>query len=158
MKNGKKFTADLEQASFEQTGMTRKRKILPIAIVICLPILLYLQTVGFGFIGFDDKEVITKNINFLSDLRNIPEAFTKDAFIGKNSHFYRPVQTLSYMTDIFLSGGNHPWMYHLTHVLLIGAISCLLFLLLLKLAIPVKPALIGTLMYCAHPLFISLIT
>jgi tetratricopeptide (TPR) repeat protein len=57
-----------------------------------------------------------------------------------------------------LSGGNNTWMYHLTQVLLFGLISCLLFLLLRKFLIPLKLALISTLIFCAHPLFIPSIT
>ncbi len=47
------------------------------------------------------------------------------------------------------------WMYHLTNILLWGLIACSLFLLLRKFLIPSKPALLSTLIYCAHPLFIS---
>ncbi|MBN2351715.1 MAG: tetratricopeptide repeat protein [Spirochaetales bacterium] len=131
-----------------------KNTILPI-LVFCLPVFLYLQTVSFGFIGFDDRDVITKNIVALSDFANIPNAFQKDAFLGKTSQFYRPMQTLSFMVDTQLSGGNNPWMYHLTSVVLLGLIALVLFLLLRKLLIPLKRAFISTLLFSAHPLFIS---
>ncbi len=134
-----------------------KKTLFPLAVVFCLTVLLYLQTITFGFIGFDDKELIVKNISYLSDIGNIAQVFLKDAFLGNTSHFYRPLQTVSYMTDIFLSGGNNAWMYHLTHVLLFGSVSCLVFLLLIKFSIPSKAAFISTLIYCAHPLFISLV-
>jgi tetratricopeptide (TPR) repeat protein len=137
---------------------SNKKTILLLIVVFCLPVLLYMQTLGFGFIGFDDKEVITKNINFLSDAGNIPRAFLLDAFMGKNTQFYRPVQTVSYMTDIWLSGGNNLWMYHLTNVLLFGLTACLLFLLLRRFQVPAKLAVISTASYCAHPLFIPSVT
>jgi tetratricopeptide (TPR) repeat protein len=133
----------------------KKNTILPVIIVFCLPVLLYLQTLSFGFIGFVDTDITAGNIAFLSDFRNAPQAFLTDAFLVKSSHFYRPMLTLSYMADIHLSGGNNVWMYHLTNILLFGLISCLLFGLFRKFLIPLKLALLSTLIYCAHPLFIS---
>ncbi len=131
-----------------------KNTLLPL-LVFFLPFLLYLQTVTFGFIGFDDRDVISQNIHVLSDFGNIPQAFQKDAFLGKSSQFYRPMQTLSFMVDTQLSGGNNPWMYHLTNVVLMGLIALVLFLLLRKLLIPLPLAFAGTLIFCVHPLFVS---
>lgn len=133
----------------------RKEIILPLLIVFCLPVLLYLQTLKFGLTNFDDDQLIQKNIPFLKDFNNAPHAFLTDAFTDQSSYFYRPMQTLSYMVDIHLSGKKNNWMYHLTNVLLLGFISCLLFLLLRRFKIPLKLALLGTLVYCAHPLFVS---
>ena len=128
---------------------------LPLIIAFCVPVLLYLQTVTFGFTYFDDDGLIIKNIDFLKNFGNIGKAFLTDAFIIKMSSFYRPLQTLSYMVDIQLSGGNNPWMFHLSNIVLIGAISCSLFILLRKFSIQPKLALLGTLIYCIHPLFVS---
>ncbi|MGD1044475.1 MAG: hypothetical protein ABR936_03985, partial [Bacteroidota bacterium] len=145
----KNLTANKEELHSKQILLiflkNKKDTILPIVIVFCLPVLLYLQTLSFGFIYFDDNEIITNNIAFLSDFRNAPQVFLKDAFIVKSSHFYRPLQTLSYMADICLSGGNNTWMYHLTNILLLGLIACLLFLLFRKFLIPLKLALLSTL-------------
>ncbi len=133
----------------------KKDIILPVTVVFCFPVLLYLQTLRFGFTYADDNEIIANNIAFLSDFRNVPQAFLTDASLTKNSHFYRPLQTLSYMADVQLSGGDNIWMYHLTNILLWGLIACSLFLLFRKFSVPLKLALLSTLIYCAHPLFIS---
>jgi hypothetical protein len=133
----------------------KKDTILPLIIVFCLPVLLYLQTLSFGFTYADDNDIIINNITFLSNFRNAPQAFLKDAFLEKGIHLYRPMQTLSYMADIRLSGGNNTWMYHLTNILLLGLIACLLFLLFRKFLVPLKLALLSTLVYCVHPLFTS---
>jgi len=129
--------------------------LIPFIIAFCVPVLLYLQTLGFGFTYFDDDGIIIKNISFLSDLGNARKAFLTDAFVIKMSSFYRPLQTLSLMTDIKLAGGNHAWMYHLTNILILGLISCTLFLLLKRFFIPPTIALLGALIYCTHPLFVS---
>ena len=133
----------------------KKSSALFIIIAFCLPVLIYLQTLNFGLSHLDDDNIITKKYTFLSDLGNARKAFLTDAFADKSSSFYRPLQTLSYMADIKLSGGNKNWMYHLSNVLLLGAISCLLFLLFRRLLIPPKLALLSTLVFCAHPLFVS---
>ena len=124
-------------------------------IAFCFPVMIYLQTINFKFTYFDDDRIISNNIPFLSNFNNAPQTFLTGAFIGKDEQFYRPLQTLSYMTDIQLSGKNKTWMFHLTNILLLGFVSCLLFLFLRRLLIPARLALSGTLIYCAHPLFVS---
>ena len=155
----KNLTANKKELHLKQILLTflknKKDTILPVIIVFCLPVLLYIQTLGFGFTCFDDNGIIINNITFLSNFRNAPQVFLTDAFLIKSSHFYRPLQNLSYMADIGLSGGNYTWMYHLTNILLVGLIACLLFLLLRKFLIPLKLALLSTVVYFAHPLFIS---
>ncbi len=133
----------------------RSETILQLLIVFFVPVLLYLQTLSFGFTYFDDDGLIVNNLAFLSDFKNASQVFTCDAFITKISPFYRPLQSLSYMIDIHLSGGNNTWMYHLSNVLLLGLIACLLFLILLRLRIRSQFALLTTIIYCAHPLFVS---
>jgi len=129
--------------------------LLPIFIVFCIPVILYLQTVKFGFTNFDDDQIIANNITFLSDFRNVHQAFLTDAFITKTSPFYRPLQTVSYMVDIKLSGAKNTTMFHLSNILLLGVIACSLFLLLKRFLIPSKLALCSTLIFCVHPLFVS---
>jgi tetratricopeptide (TPR) repeat protein len=95
------------------------------------------------------------NIDLLKDFRNAPKAFTTDAFIEETGSYYRPLQTLSYMVDLQISGENSTWMLHLTNVLLLGAISVLMLLFLKQFFIPSKLALASTLIYVVHPLFVS---
>jgi tetratricopeptide (TPR) repeat protein len=157
-KNDRNIKHQPKKNTFKVTSLplsNNKNKFLPYIIVFCIPVLLYIQTLTFGFTYFDDDDIIINNLAFFSDFNNAHLAFLTDAFIGKSSSFYRPLQTLSYMIDIQLSGGNHAWMYHLSNVLLIGCIACSLFILLRKFSIPEKTALLGTLIYCAHPLFVS---
>jgi tetratricopeptide (TPR) repeat protein len=155
----KNLTANKGELHSKQILLTflknKKGTILPVIIVFCLPLLLYLQTLSFGLTYFDDNEIIINNITFLSNFRNAPQVFLIDAFLGKSTPLYRPLQTLSYMADMHLSGVNNTWMYHLTNILLLGLIACSLFLLFRKFLIPLKLALLSTLVYCAHPLFIS---
>jgi tetratricopeptide (TPR) repeat protein len=151
----KKLTEKPVEMKTPDRSRSGREMILSLIIVFCLPVLLYLQTSKFGLIDFDDDGLITKNLTFLSDFDNAPRVFMTDAFADKSSRFYRPLQTLSYMVDIQLSGKNDTWMFHLTNILLLGLIACILFLLLRKFLIPFRLALLSTLVYCAHPLFVS---
>ena len=63
--------------------------ILPMIISFCFPVILYIQTLNFGFIYFDEDGILMNNIDFLKDTKHIFHAFLTDAFIGK-SLFYRP--------------------------------------------------------------------
>jgi tetratricopeptide (TPR) repeat protein len=126
-----------------------------LVISVCFPILLYLQTAGFKFTYFDDDRIIINNIPFLSHLGNVFPAFLTDAFMLKMSSFYRPLQTVSYIVDMQLSGTGSAWMFHVSNILLLGLISGLLFLLLKRFSIPPRLALLAALIYCVHPLFIS---
>ena len=102
--------------------------------------------------------MISNNINFLGNFGNVPKAFLTDQFINHFSKFYRPLGTFSYMIDIQLSGGNFPWIYHFSNILLFSLISSLLFLMLRRFNISPRHALSGTLIFCVHPLFVSAVT
>ncbi len=128
---------------------------IPFIMVFALPVLVYFQTISFRFTHFDDTQIISNNMSFLEDLSNLPGAFSTGAFILENSSFYRPMQTVSYMIDIALSGGNKPWMYHLTNVLLLGLISLVFLQLLKRFSVPPKLAMYAVLIFSLHPLFIS---
>ena len=144
--------------SKDKTAPAKKSTLLPYILVFCIPVFLYLHTLSFKFTAFDDDHLIIDNLTFLSDFSNAPQVFLKEAFVDKSGHFYRPMQTLSYMIDIKLSGGNNAWMYHLVNVLLLGFIACLLYKLLLKFSVSKRLALLSTMVYCAHPLFVSAVS
>jgi len=129
--------------------------LLPYIAVFCIPVLLYLQTVSFGFTHFDDDNIILHNTSFLGNVGNFKRVFTTDAFMAKAGLFYRPLQTFSFMIDARFSSINQPWMYHLSSVLLLGLLALLLYRLLKKFHIQTSLALFGTVLFCVHPLFIS---
>lgn len=124
-------------------------------IVFFIPILLYIQTLTFGYVKFDDNVIIQSNASFLNDINNLPKLFFTDAFLNGSSEFYRPLQSVSYMFSMIISGDKNPIMFHLTNLVLLGFISCSLFILLVKLSIPKKISLFGTLIFSVHPLFVS---
>jgi len=126
-----------------------------IIIVFCTPVLLYIQTITYGFTHFDDDVIISNNYEFLNKTNNIPQAFLTNAFIQKGGTFYRPLQTISYIIDTQFSNGNNAWMYHLSNILLWGLIAVALYLFLKRFLLSPILSLISTIGYCVHPLFVS---
>lgn len=149
MKPNKSTTTQVKAVS------VMKQKYLTLLIVFLLPLGLYVQTLSFGLTGFDDDYLIANNSSFLNNFKNLPQAFTSDAFISKGGTFYRPLQTVSYMFDIHISGENAYWMFHLSNALFIACIAIALFLLLKRLGITQKLAMYASLLYGVHPLFVS---
>lgn len=132
-----------------------RRNTLQILVVFCVPVLLYLHTLTFGFTNFDDANLIITNAAFLGDFGNAPRVFLTDAFLNKTTTFYRPLQTLTYMIDVRLAGGISAAAFHLTNLLLLGCIACTLLQVLKKFLVPATLAVLATLLYCLHPLFVS---
>ena len=146
---------NIQKPKIDNTPKIKISKTFASILVFIIPILLYIQTIKFGFVNFDDNSIIIKNIKYLSNFSNIFNAFATDQFIDKSSAFYRPIGTISYMLDIQLSSANHAWMFHFINVLLFGIASFLMFLFLQKFRIAVKTALCIALIFCVHPLFTS---
>ena len=125
------------------------------AIIFCAILLLYAKTIGFDYSYMDDKQILIDNKAFF-EAKDVQKVFTTDAFLMENnSSYYRPLQSLSFMADVVISGGLHPWMFHLTNIILFGIIGCLLFFVLLKCKIPQKVSFWGALTFCFHPLFVA---
>ena len=73
-------------------------------ILLLVPFFIYIKTVGFDFINMDDVAIIYNNLDTLMHWKNIGFAFKTDAFLGPHGDFYRPIQTVSFMLDAWISG------------------------------------------------------
>lgn len=104
---------------------------------------------------FDDDTLLMSNKEFFTKDGSLSKIFTTDAFMRKDQTFYRPLQNMSFLMDVKISGGMNTWMFHLTNVLLFSFIAFSLYFLLLIFKISPLYALLGSLFYAAHPLFAS---
>lgn len=128
-----------------------------ITLLVLLPFFLYIKTVGYLLINFDDVAIIINNIDFLSDIKNIGTAFKTDAFIGAHGDFYRPLQTVTLMFDTIIGGGK-PWLYHFSN-LIYHILTVVSFYFLLRLfKIKNLTALIVVLVFSVHPLLASAVS
>ncbi len=127
------------------------------ALLVFLPFFVFIKTVSFEFIDFDDVSIIVNNSQLLGSIKNIGLAFTTDAFLSSHGDFYRPLQTVSYFLDALI-GGERPLIYHLTnliyHLLTVIAVYNLLRLLHIR----NLSALFASLVFSVHPLLASAIS
>ena len=112
---------------------------LPSLLLFLLACLLYLNTLGHGFV-FDDGALILQN-PAVTEMR-------WEQILGAGS--YRPVRTLTYALNYAL-GGDDPIGYHFLNLLLHGLNAVLLFRLLATWLGSLFPAFAGTLIFVVHP-------
>ncbi|MDR3609702.1 MAG: tetratricopeptide repeat protein [Ignavibacteriaceae bacterium] len=136
------------------TSESRNKFYLSLFLLIIIPAVLYFKVIDFNFSTYDDTAIITNNYAIISDIKNIPLAFTVDAFFTHHTSFYRPLQIVSFMADAQISG-EKPWAYHLTNLILHILTGVVFFILLIKLNIKRGTALFFALLYSVHPLLTS---
>lgn len=141
----------------KQKRMTNKEAPLkwwkPYVFIIVIGTLLYSQTLFFDFTYLDDNVLILDYQYFMRNLSNIGQAFKQDVFhvLHVESHFYRPILTLSFMIDTQL-GSASPWIFHVTNIIVHIVSSCLVFLLLVKLKYTKDLSFFVSLIFTVHPL------
>lgn len=124
-------------------------------IIFFFSFLLYSQSINFKYTMFDDDSLLIKNKEFFTTDRDLKTIFTTDAFLTTEGTFYRPLQNISFLIDAKVFGIMDVRMFHFTNVFLFALIALSLYFLLLKFNISHLIAFFGTLVYAAHPLFVS---
>lgn len=122
----------------------------PYFILFVLGFLLYGQSLFFSFSYFDDQSLILDNAPILSNLENIGEVFTSDAFFSSAKFYYRPILNLSFMLDMQV-GGTLPFIYHLVNILIHILVAFLVFRLFIKLNYKRELAFLFATIFLVHP-------
>jgi tetratricopeptide (TPR) repeat protein len=91
-------------------------------LVLCV-LAVYAQTLGFGFVGYDDPEYVLNNDRVLRGLSWEGLRWAFGSFFAAN---WFPLTWLSLMLDAEIAGAA-PRMFHLTNLLLHAASTLLLF-------------------------------
>jgi len=123
-----------------------------IVIILAAVTCVYVQTLRFGFVNYDDDELVYRNGAFLSQWSHVGTAFVTDAFVGVGggSVYYRPLLMVSYIADYhvwhFSAGG-----YHFTNILLHALTSVGVFVLALLIVKTEILALFAGLIFALHP-------
>jgi tetratricopeptide (TPR) repeat protein len=127
---------------------------LSIALV-GLILIVYAQTISFGYSGFDDEYLVKDNIPVFQDISNLKNFLTQDVFLGKQEVlFYRPIQAISYMFDTVV-GGPKPSSYHASNLIIHCLASCALLSLLLLLKFRKLPSFFFSALFALHPIFVQ---
>ncbi|QDT56282.1 hypothetical protein Pan44_43350 [Caulifigura coniformis] len=123
-----------------------------IAILVLLSVLVYGQTVTFGFVQLDDQEYVTGNVHVLGGLswKGIQWAFSPTAY-GAN---WIPLVWLSLMLDVEV-WGDFAGGFHLTNVALHTINAALLFVLLNRMTGSAARSLLVAALFCVHPLHVE---
>ena len=124
----------------------------PIWIIAALAFAIYFQTFFFDFVKLDDIPILRFNQEYFRNISNIPDAFTRDAFVQEDGAFYRPLQTVTFIIETNISGGE-PYIFHITNVILHIITSIGVFLLFRKMNFRGYIPFLSGLLYAVHPLF-----
>ncbi|MDD5022473.1 MAG: hypothetical protein PHR82_10165, partial [Endomicrobiaceae bacterium] len=108
---------------------------------------LYYKTLSYDISGLDDDTFITMNF----DKTSLVDVFTKTIFLNNISAFYRPILSLSFMIDNFVSNSS-PYAMHTTNVLLHIISSLLIFFFLKRYHFNIVLSFLITLLFATHPI------
>lgn len=127
-----------------------------ILATIAVAVLVYLNTLGHGFV-YDDK--VIAQTPAMHDPWNLAGIFGSDLYGGTHAHvdLYRPLTVLSlalnwWMNGVFGAASASPFLFHLTNVLLHAAASVLVFVFAERLSLSRWAALAAALVFAVHPL------
>lgn len=122
-------------------------------MIICVALVIYGQTLGFGMIGFDDSSIITLNKELWNKPVDMERMFTTDTYIQSQGEYYRPITSLSYYAEPKLMGTTQTWAYHLTNILLFIVVALALRRIVRLFGATADIATAVALLFVAHPLF-----
>lgn len=121
-----------------------------VALITLTCVAVYYQTLSYGYSLHDDDTMVSLNLEFISDISNLKEAFLTDAWCKKQTiELYRPLQTATYILDAQTSD-DVAFAIHRTNLLL-HILCCIgVFYLLLALSFDRGTSLAGALVYAVH--------
>src|SRR3989344_3139735 len=134
--------------SFEDVFLKNNRPYVWIAL---LAFVVFSQTLFFGYAYLDDNVVVFDKQHIYGNFANIGRAFTED--FGSSvtgGYYYRPMPTIVQILNTVVAG-THPFIYHLTNVLLHVAASTLVFALFLNLRHTRAASLLAASIFAVHP-------
>jgi tetratricopeptide (TPR) repeat protein len=134
--------------------MKKARFMVPAMVAVAA----YARTIGFGFTGLDDRDLVVDDQGFLAQASSLWRVFAPGRaymhVVDAGHGYWRPLVTWTYALDALL-GGASPLAYHATNVVLHAAACVLLWRLLLALELGARAALAGVLVFAVHPALAS---
>lgn len=124
-------------------------------IVIIVVFSLYQKAINYELLQLDDMEIISSNISYISEIKNIPNFFLQDVFFNNKFKYYRPILPLSFSLETIIFG-YHPQVYHTSNILLFIISFYLIYFFCLKLQLNKNISKFFCLLFLVHPIFTSL--
>jgi protein O-mannosyl-transferase len=109
--------------------------------------LCYAQTLGFGFVNWDDLDLVLKNPLVL-DPSSVP---LLHRLTTPEVGYPVPVTLLSYRLEYLLAGFDHPWLQHAVNVVIHLASVTLLFRMARGLGLGTAAAALASAFFGLHP-------
>ena len=124
-----------------------------ILLIVVSILLLYYQVLDNEYTKLDDVIMIENEWDNLHQTENLTEAFKDDIFKEPKGAYYRPVQTLTYMLDVWLfdPSKDNPTPFFVSSILLFILNSILLYYFLLDFKINPIYAALSVLFLNIHP-------
>ena len=113
--------------------------------------LIYANAIGNAF-QYDDRHSIVTN-DHIRSLESIPEFFSHPEYFSRDEDkaMYRPLLLATFALNHSWSG-YETWSYHLINIFLHALASVMVWLLFIELRLSLCLALLGGVMFAAHPL------
>lgn len=133
------------QSSAQTNGRTSR---ILVCILLLLAALIYLRTLGFGFLGYDDPHQVYDNYIVTGglNLETVKRSFT--SFVIAH---YQPLVTISFAVEYALVGSS-PFLYHLDNLILHLLNVILLYVLALRITKNRAGALFVAAAFALHPM------
>ena len=122
-------------------------------LIAIIGVALYFQGLNNGYSKLDDVIMIENNWDGLHDWNNWRQVFLDDVFKEPKGSYYRPIQTLSYMIDVWLfePEKNAPASFFVSNLIHFVLNSLLLYFFLLYFKFPKWTTLLASLLFLLHP-------
>jgi len=117
---------------------------------------IYGKSINYELLNLDDTRLISGNINFISDIRNLPKIFVTGCYYTKDStdNYYRPILSLSFVIESLFFGENSK-ISHTTNIILFILSIYLMYAFLLKLNLNKYILQFSILLVAVHPVLTS---
>ena len=130
----------------------------PLLLIILIGTFLYWRSLSFDYTNFDDNSLIQENQNYISNISNIPDAFTKTVFITGSDVFYRPMETIWFILNAQMAGSEWkelPPVFHASSLLLHFLAVYLIFILMKRFGNSNDASLFLSLIFLVHPVLVQ---
>ena len=133
------MTADIQKKKNEQVW-------LHAALIIIAVCAAYSKVFHAGFIAWDDNEYVVHNKDISGITTEYISAWFSKFYIGN----YHPLTMLSYAID-HIAGGQDPFVYHFTNLLLHTGNAVVLYFFVSRIAVNRTVGLFTALLFALHP-------
>jgi len=120
-------------------------------LLILIPLCLYIQTLFFQLIFFDDNFLVKNSIGHLTWINKLIQVFSSNYL---DAHYYRPFTVLSFLFDSLIGDGSIAY-FHFTNVFIHLITIVSLFTLLRKMDYSKNSAFVAALFFAIAPIQVN---